>query len=245
VTALLASVRSLDEALLALEGGADLIDLKEPSRGALGALDHAAVRVCVQVLRGRSPASATVGDLPDMDPAALFEAASRIAATGVDFVKIGFFRHPQAHACAHALAPLARQHRLVAVLFAEDCLDEPLLDRLAANGFAGAMLDTARKTGRTLLDWKHPAELARFIGRARARGLLAGLAGSLGEKDVPALLALEPDYLGFRGALCGAGVRVNALDAGALARIRQAIPRGQSQRAGSRSPARPATPATH
>ncbi len=64
MTMMLASVRSLDEALIALEGGADLIDLKEPSRGALGALDHAAVRICVQAIGGRRPVSATIGDLP-------------------------------------------------------------------------------------------------------------------------------------------------------------------------------------
>ena len=35
----LVSVRSPEEALAALEGGADLIDVKEPSRGPLGAAD--------------------------------------------------------------------------------------------------------------------------------------------------------------------------------------------------------------
>ena len=60
---MLASVRTLDEALFALEAGADFIDLKEPSHGALGALDHAAVRVCVQAIGGRRPVSATIGDI--------------------------------------------------------------------------------------------------------------------------------------------------------------------------------------
>ena len=34
------------------------------------------------------------------------------------------------------------------------------------------------------------------------KGLLTGLAGSLEAADVPRLLLLAPDYLGFRGALC-------------------------------------------
>ena len=71
MTMMLASVRSLDEALFALEAGADLIDLKEPSHGALGALDHAAVRVCVQAIGGRRPVSATIGDIPSMEPHAV------------------------------------------------------------------------------------------------------------------------------------------------------------------------------
>ena len=68
MTAMLASVRTLDEALLALRLGADLIDLKEPSRGALGALDHAAVRVMVRAVGGRRALSATIGDIPEMEP---------------------------------------------------------------------------------------------------------------------------------------------------------------------------------
>lgn len=224
MTAMLASVRSLDEAMLALEGGADLIDLKEPSRGALGALDHVAVRVCVQALHGRRTVSATIGDQPDMAPDILADAVRRMVGTGVDYIKIGFFRHERAHECARALAQVAGTHRVIAVLFAEDPLDPTLTELLAASGFAGAMLDTAQKTGRTLRDWKTPDELAGFVRHVRGLGMLAGLAGSLALHDVPSLLPLAPDYLGFRGALCGAGVRVNALDAGAIARIRSAIP---------------------
>ncbi len=69
MTAMLASVRTLDEALLALAGGADIIDLKDPARGALGALDQATARNIVAAIGGRAPVSATIGDLPSMVPA--------------------------------------------------------------------------------------------------------------------------------------------------------------------------------
>ncbi len=48
---LLVSVRSVDEARLAAAAGADFIDLKEPSAGALGALPLATVRAVVGVAR--------------------------------------------------------------------------------------------------------------------------------------------------------------------------------------------------
>src|SRR5206468_4822873 len=102
MTGMLASVRTLDEALFALEARADFIDLKEPSQGALGALDHAAVRVCVQAIGGRRPVSATIGDIVSMDPREMTAAAERMAATGVDYIKIGFFAHPRAFDCARA-----------------------------------------------------------------------------------------------------------------------------------------------
>ena len=42
-----------------------------------------------------------------------------MARTGVDYVKIGLYLGPQQKACAHALAPLAGETKLVAVLFAD------------------------------------------------------------------------------------------------------------------------------
>ena len=45
MTALLASVRSVAEAELALAGGADVIDLKDPSQGALGALPLSLIHI--------------------------------------------------------------------------------------------------------------------------------------------------------------------------------------------------------
>ncbi len=223
MTNMLASVRSLDEALIALDGGADLIDLKEPSRGALGALDHAAVRICVQTLSGRKPVSATIGDLPAMEPEAVVSAVERMARTGVDFIKIGFFAHPRAFDCASALSELARNMRLVAVLFADERYDPELVESLARNGFAGVMLDTAHKTGRSLREWRSAGELEAFVARGRKAGMLTGLAGSLRRDDIPELLAMKPDYLGFRGALCSNGARAQNLDARLFAEIRDAM----------------------
>lgn len=223
MTAMLASVRTLDEALLALEGGADLIDLKEPALGALGALDHAAVRVCVQAIGGRRPVSATIGDIPSMDPRQIMAAVDRMAATGVDLIKIGFFAGSRAFDCARTLSALAPRARMVAVLFADEAYDLTLVEALAGSGFAGTMLDTVRKTGKSLRDWRNDAELREFVDRTRGRGLLTGLAGSLRTDDIPPLLELAPDYLGFRGALCRGRDRVQVLDSCNFSRVRSAI----------------------
>ncbi|HEX6828752.1 MAG TPA: (5-formylfuran-3-yl)methyl phosphate synthase, partial [Burkholderiales bacterium] len=70
MTRLLASVADLQEARLAVAGGADIVDFKDPRRGALGALPAATVAECVAALGPAVITSATVGDLP-LDPAAL------------------------------------------------------------------------------------------------------------------------------------------------------------------------------
>ena len=106
--AFLASVTNADEAGFALLGGADVIDCKDPSSGALGALDEAIVREIVARIAGRLPVSATVGDLP-AEPGTIVAAVSSMAATGVDIVKIGFFgdRDPRP-----AIEALGKEKRL-------------------------------------------------------------------------------------------------------------------------------------
>ena len=58
----------------------------------------------------------------------------------------------------------------------------------------------------------------------KALGLTAGLAGSLEAPDIPRLLPFAPDFLGFRGALCGGKGRTDGIDPAALAQIRALIP---------------------
>jgi len=95
------------------------------------------------------------------------------------------------------------------------------------------MLDTAGKTAGGLLAHKSAGEVARFTDSARHLGLLTGLAGSLAPADIPVLLPLRPDYLGFRTALCAGGKRSGVLDPSALTTVRHAI----GPKATGRSPA--------
>lgn len=222
---LLASVTSEEEARLAAAQGADIIDCKNPSEGALGALPCAVVSDIRKAVSAHIMVSATIGDLP-ADPDRVTEAARAMAATGCDIVKIGFFPGGDARATIRRLGnDLAPTTSLVAVLLADAPLDLGLVPALGDAGFAGVMLDTASKDGRTLLDHREAGELTGFIARARAAGLFAGLAGSLRLAQIPELLDLDPDVLGFRGALCHASDRRGVLSASALAAVRRAIPR--------------------
>lgn len=223
---LLASVTSEPEARLAAAHGADIIDCKNPAEGALGALAVSVVAAIRKAVRRDIPVSATIGDLP-ADPETVVRAAVEMAATGCDIVKIGFFPGGDAEATIRSLGQeIAPQTPLVAVLMADAPLDLALVSQLGDAGFAGVMLDTALKDGRTLTDHRTPAVLSRFIADAHAAGLFAGLAGSLRVGQIAELLALAPDVLGFRGALCKGRDRQQALDAAAMSAVRRAIPHG-------------------
>jgi len=224
MTGLLASVANAAEARLALQIGFDIIDLKGPAAGALGALPATTLRAVVDETRGRRPVSATIGDLP-MVPDVLVRAVRVVAATGVDYVKVGCFPCGDWHASFEALSPLTDGGiRLVAVLFGDD---SPVLDwvtALARAGFTGVMLDTRDKSRGALTQLCAIDYLREFVDRARACGLLSGLAGSLRTADVAPLLSLRPDYLGFRGALCFRHQRTDGLDPDAARALRQLVP---------------------
>jgi uncharacterized protein (UPF0264 family) len=211
MTRMLASVADLAEARLVAEFGVDIIDLKNPAAGALGALPTEDVRRIVAALRGARPVSATIGDLP-MEPETVLAAVEAMATAGVDFVKIGFFPGGDPAGVIRGLRPvIERGVRLVAVLFG-DCLPElARVGELGDAGFAGAMLDTLDKRKGSLREILSTDNLSAFVAEVKSRGLLAGLAGSLRAEDVAPLRELAPDYLGFRGALCR-GNRTGSLD---------------------------------
>lgn len=223
MTLFLASVRDSAEAEPALLAGADIVDLKDPTQGALGAVAPASARRAVALIAGRVPVSATIGDLP-MRPEAIRDAVLERASCGVDYVKFGLFPGGDPQACLQALRPVALHVRLILVLFA-DAL--PAFDAVTAAsemGATGIMLDTAEKNAGSLLAHLDAAGIARFVAHAKAQGLMAGLAGSLKAADIPELLSFAPDLLGFRGALCR-GNRNASLDPAACASIRALIPR--------------------
>lgn len=226
----LASVTTVEEALMAVAGGADIIDCKDPARGALGALPVATVAAIRAAVPATIPVSATVGDLP-AEQGAVAGAARAMARSGCDIIKIGFFPGGDARATIAALGALdIAPVRIAGLLLADLDPRFDLIGAMAQAHFAGVMIDTARKGGGTLLDHQTPASLSQFAGLAQNRGLFAGFAGSLGLSDIAPLMRLKPDVLGFRGALCTSGSRTGPLDeqaVRAVATLMRAGGRGQ------------------
>ncbi|KNY22563.1 (5-formylfuran-3-yl)methyl phosphate synthase [Methylobacterium sp. ARG-1] len=201
---LLVSVRDPAEAEAAQLAGADLIDAKDPERGALGALETGIVGEIVARIAGAAVTSAVADPSPD--------AVTAMAATGIDWVKTGLDARDRRDKAAMAALTAAAPGRLIAVLFAEDGPAADLVPALAQAGFAGAMIDTAGKSGARLTDLAEPEVLAAFTAACRTHGLMSGLAGSLRITDIPVLSAHRPDYFGFRGGLCRDFDRRNGID---------------------------------
>jgi len=201
---LLVSVRDPAEAEAALLAGADLIDAKDPDRGALGALAPEIVAEIMARLPQQGVETSAVADSS--------ESLAAMARSGARWVKHGIPRDLWQDAGHLARIAGSVPGRVIAVLFAEDEPGAHCVPALVRAGFAGAMIDTSGKAGVRLPDLLGPEELAGFVAACRANALLCGLAGSLRIADIPALSAAGPDYLGFRGGLCRGFDRTNGID---------------------------------
>lgn len=209
---LLVSVRDAAEAERAAAAGADIVDLKDPSGGALAPVTLAVVESATAAVGGRAPVSAVVAELP-APPEVAESMIHGAAALGAATLKIGCGRARLTADDLHLVSLAASTARQVVVVFyAEARPDQRALAAAAAAGAAGVMLDTRTKDGRTLLDIAPAAAIADFVDAARAAGLFAGLAGGLTIDDIDTVAGYGPAIVGMRGGLCLGNDRRRGLD---------------------------------
>jgi len=230
---LLISVTSVNEAQAALQGGADIIDLKDPDQGALGALPLNLIAEIVTFVHAkgeheRKVVSATIGDLP-MVPELLLEHVLALSKTQVDIIKIGFFMDANTkffdyQPCLDVLRSVTESGvKLIAVLFAENTYSDSLLTAIKKAGFYGVMFDTAVKNGATFLDYFSVDEMKIIADSMQAQDLFFGLAGSLNLQHVEMVKAIGPDYIGLRGGVCVNHQRKSKLDSEKIIALRDTM----------------------
>lgn len=246
---LLVSVRSAAEAEAALEGGAEVIDVKDPARGPLGRADLGVLREVIAAVAGRAPVSAALGELIEWggrDP------AEYPLPEGTAFVKVGLsacdrrdwkplLADLRARVEAHASAPL-QLPKWIAVAYADQAWARspaPLevLRFAEANGFAGLLLDTWEKNENRLTDWIIREELERLVAQTQWAGMTVALAGSLREEEIRAMADLGPDLFAVRGAVCRGGERDGEVSARAVRRLKSLLHDGATPTVGEAPPA--------
>lgn len=217
---LLVSVVSAEEARRAVAGGADIIDVKDPSEGALGAPAPRVLSSVVSAVGAAAPVSVALGDMPNLPHTAAL-AARGAALSGAAYVKVGLRGVrwlPDAVALMGAVADAVGSGvAVVAVAYADAiALDPPafapalLPELVRATGIAGALVDTLVKDGRGLYGWLSESEVAELVARTRAAGGSSGVAGQLRLGD---LRRVDADVVGVRSAVCRGGDRDGSLEA--------------------------------
>jgi len=221
----LVSVVSSDEAEACCDGETDIVDVKNVAEGSLGASFPWIVRDAVRVARQhRVMTSAALGDL-SFKPGTASLAAAGLAATGVDFIKAGLHTVKGAgegtilmQAIARAAREVNPRIKVVAAGYADyrrfGGLDSLGVLRAAMESESDfVMLDTAVKDGTSMFEALADDEIADFVARSHEAGIGVALAGSLRLADVPRLIALSPDIIGVRSAVCRGRDRTNQVDA--------------------------------
>jgi uncharacterized protein (UPF0264 family) len=210
---LLVSVRSPQEAEAALEGGAHVIDVKEPLRGSLGRASDSTIAAVLARVAGRRPVSAALGELANEAEAVPYPGR------GLAFVKWGLFGMSEGDwrgVLAQAVRRVAQadlQCQVVAVAYADwQWAGAPAVEEVAAFACSrpGSVLlvDTFQKAARpqtgaspTLLDVMPLGRVVRLCGLCREAGVRVALAGSLQARQVEELKAAGPDWFALRGAV--------------------------------------------
>ena len=235
---LLASVTREDEVRAAVEGGADILDVKNPAEGSLGAPVPGLVRrICELAPQEREgmAVSVAIGDAP-MLPGTMALAALGAASCGVEYVKIGLRGPKDAHQAEELLTAVCRAVRdgfpktlIMAAGYADarecGCVPPEVMPDVAARaGADGCMLDTLIKGAeRSLFTILDSDQIGGFVRRCRELGLTSALAGSLKIGDMPLLCRIRPDIVGVRSAICNGGRTGGSVDAAAVRRLKEAM----------------------
>ncbi|SHH70005.1 (5-formylfuran-3-yl)methyl phosphate synthase [Desulfosporosinus lacus] len=240
MTKLMVSVRSREEVYSALQGGADLIDIKNPWEGALGAPHPRTVAEICAVLKKEKPFSIALGEFPQKTGAAGLAALGG-ACFAPDYLKIAFQASSTLAEIRETLqairesldyVPNPALISLVAVAYADTlpAAGWDLADFSAASrqgGADGCLVDTMAKQGKTLLDYLPGEMIRQFSEECRRNGLFCGLAGSLLYADLVELSRYRADLVGVRTAVCGGDRLRGTVSAAKVRELKELLARGQ------------------
>lgn len=197
----------------AVKGGADIVDVKNPEEGALGANFPWVIKRVKEITPNPTEVSCTLGDLPNL-PGSMSLAAFGAASIGVDYVKCSLCGVNTPEDAIYLLKNVVKAAKeakssikVVAAGFADadrvGSINPLYIPQVTWEAGADvAMLDTAVKDGKSLLYFLKPNQLKTFVIESQNFGLKTALAGSLRKEDLPKICTLSADIVGLRGAAC-------------------------------------------
>ena len=226
---LLVSPSTIEEAKHSV--AADIIDVKKPSEGSLGANFPWVIREIKTLVA--KPLSAAIGDF-DYKPGGAALAAYGAACAGADFIKIGlaFDGQEKARDVISAVVRAVKDEfpeKFVVIAAYSDyqrmhSISPFEMAPIAAEcGVGVAMVDPGIKDRQSSFAFMDEETLRTITYTNGKLGLGTALAGAFKFEDIDALKRINPDIIGVRGMVCGgdrnATVREDLIQA-ALAMIR-------------------------
>ncbi len=226
---LLVSVRTPQEALDALSGGAGILDIKEPTRGPLGMASLADLYLISATAKAVSSTaiSAALGEILDWQHAPLPVLPPHVQYAKLGLAGLASERHwrvlwRQLRAEFDVLRGKPLDWVAVAYADADQAGAPPVREVLEAaiEGDCRAFLiDTFDKTSGRLVDLISEIELRSIVAHAQAHQLAVAFAGRVTMSDLPQLLLCDPDVIAVRGAACESGLREGEISQSAVAAL--------------------------
>jgi len=210
---ILISPKNEKEASEAIAGGADIIDVKNPQEGSLGANFPWVIKRIREIAPRKIQVSCALGDVPNL-PGSISLAALGAASLGVDYIKVGLYGFKTPKEAVFLLQNVNKaakecnpKIKIAATGYADaeriGTIDPMLIPEIASLAQVDlAMIDTAVKDGKNLFNFLSDKQLEEFIDKTHKLGLEAALAGSLRKQDLPIVYGLGADVAGLRGAAC-------------------------------------------
>lgn len=211
---LLVSVRDAAEARIALDCGVDLIDIKEPNQGALGAADPSVWREVLGCIEGGVPVSCALGELTGAAQTA------QHVPDGMAFIKVGLAGAATLEDWPDRWAKLLTTRpancAAAAVVYADwrtaaAPTPEQVLEHAQRLGCTALLVDTFDKRHGHVFDHWPTTSLNEFLANASRAGLITLLGGGLTWNALEAAISTPADYLAIRGLACS-GHRTNSID---------------------------------
>jgi len=227
---LLISVKNEKEALEAIQGGANIIDIENPSEGLFGAGHPRVIKKIAEITPDNIEICAQTGFIPNLSAtvlAALGASVSLSASSSkVKSVKIVLFNVKTDENALNLIKEVSKtvkeyspEVNIVILGFADfkkfNSIDPLKLPEIVNDvkkevpGNYCVKIDVADKKSKSLFEFYDESTLKDFVDRAHKFGMEAGLAGLLAKEDVRKVFNTGADLLAVRKMVCSGYDRVN------------------------------------
>ena len=185
---------------------ADIVDLKNPKIGALGAWKKTDIILALRKFKTKKIISATLGNIKNLK--ILEKKFAEYDELGLDYIKIGCFFNSinELKDLISMIKKKNKQTKIVLVFFAENY---KLLNQLNSNwnillkgNIKNILIDTLNKKKEGLLKSIKINFLELTIKNAKKIGIGVGLAGKIKFSELTKIKNLKPQIIGFRSAIC-------------------------------------------
>jgi hypothetical protein len=215
MTQLLVSIREAKEVQRVIRGGASILDIKEPSNGALGRALDSVIAEILECNSNELAVSIALGELTDC------QLSGPVSWRNVEFYKVGLSQSKGMEGLGEKTESIRKaigisKEQFIVVVYADSeraqCVAAEDVTAMALEfGWKGILIDTWCKDGTSLFDWISFQRLRDLKQIAEVGGLSVGLAGSIKYSDISKVFKTGAEILGIRGLACLDGKRQNSI----------------------------------